>query len=413
MRDNGTHWWQIPRIWTILATSLILMSACSSGGGQDDSAVTSSDSEGSSTAPSDPEDAVPWPDLTGSDLRFSTSGWSTNFSRTSVKLSEIESGGPGKDGIPPIDNPNFVTTAEADEFLAPDEPVMMLRVGDDVRAYPLQILIWHEIVNDIVAGEPVVVTYCPLCNTAIAFRSTVEGRVLDFGTTGNLRHSDLVMYDRQTESWWQQITGEAIVGELVGTTLDFVPAGIVAYSDFKASAPEGRVLSLQTGHERPYGSNPYVGYDTGTPFLFSGDVDTRLRSTERVVAVVVDAEAAAYPFQVLEEERVVNDVVGGRPLVVLFKPGARSSLDTETIRDSRQVGAGVVFDRRVGERTLTFLAAGDFAADIETGSQWDITGRAVQGPLAGTRLEPVTHGNHFWFAWAVFRPDTHVYEGHD
>ena len=403
MRGNGSHWWQIPLIWTIIATSLILMSACSSGGGQDDSAVTSSDFGDSSAAPSDPEDAVPWPDLTGSDLRFSTSGWSTNFSRTSVKLSEIESGGPGKDGIPPIDNPNFVTTAEADEFLAPDEPVMMLRVGDDARAYPLQILIWHEIVNDIVAGEPVVVTYCPLCNTAIAFRSTVEGRVLDFGTTGNLRHSDLVMYDRQTESWWQQITGEAIVGELVGTTLDFVPAGIVAYSDFKAAAPDGRVLSLQTGHERPYGGNPYVGYDTGSPFLFSGEVDARLRATERVVAVTVDADAAAYPFEILESERVVNDVVGGRPLVVLFKPGARSSLDAETIRDSRQVGTGVVFDRRVGERTLTFLAAGDFAADIETGSQWDITGRAVQGPLAGTQLEPVTHGNHFWFAWAVFR----------
>lgn len=356
-----------------------------------------------------PAGTRPEPEQNLREPTFSRQQWSTDFSRSTVPLGEIESGGPPKDGIPPIDHPQFVTTAEASASLAADEPVMVVRRGSDARAYPLQILIWHEIVNDTVGGEPVVVTYCPLCNTALALRRTFEGQVLDFGTTGNLRHSDLVMYDRQTESWWQQATGEGIVGTFAGKRLEFVPASIVAYGDFKTAYPEGRVLSPPAGSRRPYGTNPYVEYDSGSPFLFAGRVDGRLHATERVVAVVLDGQAVAYPFPVLARERVVNDQAGGTPLVVLFKPGTRSALDADVIRESREVGAGVVFGRRVEGRTLTFRADGDGPVDIETGSRWDITGRAVSGPLAGAQLEPLVHGNHFWFAWAVFRPETRVY----
>jgi hypothetical protein len=159
---------------------------------------------------------------------FSTIGWKTDFSKHSVPLSEIIPGGPPRDGIPPIDRPVFETVAQADAWLKPQEPLIHFAVGNDVRAYPLQILIWHEIVNDEVGGIPVMVTFCPLCNTAIAFDRRVAGRVLDFGTTGNLRHSDLIMWDRQTESWWQQMTGEAIVGELTGMRLTLLPATIVS-----------------------------------------------------------------------------------------------------------------------------------------------------------------------------------------
>ncbi|MDQ4106365.1 MAG: DUF3179 domain-containing protein, partial [Actinomycetota bacterium] len=143
----------------------------------------------------------------------------TDFSRHSVPYSEIRSGGPPKDGIPAIDEPRFVGVAEADRWLETREPVILLRVADKVRAYPIQIIMWHEIVNDTVGGVPVAVTFCPLCNTAIAFERTVEGRELDFGTTGRLRFSNLIMYDHQTESWWQQATGEAIAGELTGKQL--------------------------------------------------------------------------------------------------------------------------------------------------------------------------------------------------
>ncbi|MDP8910621.1 MAG: DUF3179 domain-containing protein, partial [Actinomycetota bacterium] len=183
-------------------------------------------------------------------------GWRTQFSKHSVPFAQIESGGVPKDGIPAIDAPRFVAVSDV-EFLAPDEPVIALEVAGEARAYPIQILIWHEIVNDEIDEVPVAVTFCPLCNTAIVFDRRVEGRTLDFGTTGNLRHSDLVMYDRQTESWWQQFSGEAIVGEYTGTRLRQIPARIVAWREFAAAEPAGRVLSRDSGFSRAYGDNPY------------------------------------------------------------------------------------------------------------------------------------------------------------
>lgn len=347
------------------------------------------------------------PDADGS--TFSRRGWSTDFARSTVPLVQIEPGGPPKDGIPSIDRPQFITTSEASAFLLEDEPVMVVRRGSDARAYPLQILIWHEIVNDAVGSEPVVITYCPLCNTALAFSRSVEGRVLDFGTTGNLRHSDLVMYDRQTESWWQQATGEAIVGTFAGKQLQFVPASIIAYQDFRAAYPAGRVLARPDGFARPYGTNPYVGYDSGTPFRFGGEVAAGLRANERVVTVALGDEAVAYPFPVLARERVLNDDVGGKPIVVFFRSNTRSALDAGAIPASREVGAGVVFSRELERQELTFRPDGTEVIDLETGSHWDITGRAVLGPLAGAQLEPLVHGNPFWFAWAVFQPATRLY----
>jgi Protein of unknown function (DUF3179) len=155
---------------------------------------------------------------------FASIEFKTDFSKHCVHYSEIFSGGPPKDGIPAIDAPRFVSVSSADTWLKPKEPVIFLQVGNDARAYPIQILIWHEIVNDTVGGVPVAVTFCPLCNTAIAFERTINGRVLDFGTTGRLRFSNLLMYDRQTESWWQQAIGQAIIGQLTGTQLVARPA---------------------------------------------------------------------------------------------------------------------------------------------------------------------------------------------
>jgi hypothetical protein len=188
-------------------------------------------------------------------------GWKTDFSKRSVSEQEFMSGGPGKDGIPAVDDPKFVAVEDAD-FLEDREPVIELVVEDDARAYPIQILIWHEIVNDVVGGVPVAVTFCPLCNAAIAFDRRLDRQTLDFGTTGNLRSSDLVMYDRQTESWWQQFGGEALVGRLTGASLEQLPSRIVSWADFRREHAGGRVLSRDTGFARPYGENPYVGYDS-------------------------------------------------------------------------------------------------------------------------------------------------------
>ena len=210
---------------------------------------------------------------------FDMSHWSTDFCEHSVPYSEIISGGPPPDGIPPIDNPAYTDIASADDWIANDEPVIALDVNGDARAYPLQILTWHEIVNDTIGGTPVAVTFCPLCYAAVTFvRPEIDGERLTFGTTGNLRHSDMVMWDRQTESWWQQFTGEGIVGDLTGETLESIPAPMISWAEFKETHPEGQVLSRDTGFNRRYGENPYVGYDdvNETPFLYRGAVGDQL-----------------------------------------------------------------------------------------------------------------------------------------
>jgi hypothetical protein len=345
-------------------------------------------------------------------IPFSTFGWKTDFSKFNIEFSELFSGGPPKDGIPAIDDPTFEAVAEMGGWLKDREPVLALENNGDARAYPLQILIWHEIVNDTVGGRPVVVTYCPLCNTAIVFDATrPDGRVLDFGTTGKLRFSDLVMYDRQTESWWQQITGEAIIGELTGQRLEFIPAPLVSWAEFKQAHPDGKVLSKETGFSRSYGQNPYVGYDTGSPFMYRGPQDNRLSATERVATVSAGDAAVAFPFSVLEKERVVHYTLEGEDLVIFYKKGTASALDDRFIADSYDVGATNVFRPVVDGQRLTFMAQGDMFVDRETGTTWNLLGQAIDGPLQGSSLAPVVHANHLWFAWAVFKPVTVVYGG--
>ena len=344
---------------------------------------------------------------------ISTRRWLTDFTLHTVPYSEIRSGGPGRDGIPPIDSPKFATFEEAGEWLGEDEPVVVFEHAGDARAYPLQILIWHEIVNDVVGGLEVAITFCPLCNSAIAFDRNFEGEVLDFGTTGNLRRSDLIMWDRQTESWWQQFTGEGIVGVHSGKRLSLVPSAINSWADFKAAYPGGKVLSRNTGFERDYGINPYLGYDRADnpPFLYNGPTDGRLPPKERVVAVSIGGEDAAYPFTLLEVERAVNDVVGGESIAVFFKPGTRSALDGTIIAQSRDVGATGAFSALLDGERLTFSFDGENIVDDATGSVWNIQGHAVSGPLEGKTLRKIVHGDHFWFAWGVFKPATRIYGG--
>jgi len=209
----------------------------------------------------------------------------TDFTKTSIDFGEILSGGPPKDGIPSIDKPTFVPVANMRD-LSSSEPVIGLVVNGDARAYPLRILTWHEIVNDTVGGVPVVVTYCPLCNSAIVFDRRVGGRAVELGTTGKLRNSDLVMYDRETESWWQQFLGEAIVGARTGTRLKAIPARLESWKRFRARYPNGRVLVPNDPNARTYGANPYVGYDgSSTPFLYAGTYPKGIAPMARVVAI--------------------------------------------------------------------------------------------------------------------------------
>ena len=324
--------------------------------------------------------------------RISRRGWKTDFSLHTVPYDEILSGGPPRDGIPPIDHPKFTTTEAASQWIGDQEPVIIFSLNGDVRAYPLQILTWHEIVNDVVGGSPVAVTFCPLCNAALVFDRTLDGTVLDFGTSGKLRNSDLIMWDRQTESGWQQFTGEGIVGELAGEKLTSIPSQVISWEDFKAANLEGKVLSRDTGFNRPYGQNPYAGYDRADnpPFLFDGLVDGRLLPKERVAFVAVGDETAAFPFSILEVERAVNYTINGRDLVMFFESGTVSALDRRSIEGSRDVGASGVFDANLNGRKITFRPDGENIVDNETGSAFYILGKATQGPLTGKELAPVT-----------------------
>lgn len=337
----------------------------------------------------------------------------TNFGKRTVPLEEIRSGGPPKDGIPAIDRPRFTESEAATHWLDPREPVIVLERKGDARAYPLQILMFHEIVNDTVGGLPVAVTFCPLCNASIVFDRRVAGAVLDFGTTGKLRKSDLVMYDRQTESWWQQFTGTGIVGRHAGTVLEQLPSTIASFVDFRRAYPQGRVLSRATGFTRPYGQNPYRGYDkiSDVPFLFSDPVDPRLPAMERVLGVRQQRTVRIYPFTALASERVVNDQVGSEPVAVFTAEGMLSALDAEIIRDSRRIPAAAAYSRRLDQRILTFELRGGRIVDRETGSAWDLFGRAVAGGLKGRRLSPVDSGVHFAFAWLAFNPESEIYSG--
>ncbi len=300
-------------------------------------------------------------------LDFRLEGWEkTDFSRRSVPFDEFLSGGPPKNGIPALDEPRFAPVS-ATRFLESREPVIELTVDGETRAYPLQILIWHEIVNDELAGIPVAVTFCPLCNTAIAFDRRVDGRTLDFGTTGKLRHSDLVMYDRQTESWWQQFGGDAIVGRYTGTRLERLPARIVAWADFARAHSDGQVLTRETGFDRSYGDNPYEGYDdVDSPPLFPVPGDKRLPPKERVVYVERGDESVAVPYSVLARKQAVRVELGGGTLVFRWRGGVASALDTSAIASGRDVGAADVTEngKRVAFSEPFWFAIAAFDPDV-------------------------------------------------
>ena len=335
----------------------------------------------------------------------------TDFTRSTVDISEVISGGPPKDGIPAIDAPRFDSIARAGEWLQPREPVIVLHLHEQARAYPLQLLIYHEIVNDRIDDTPFSVTFCPLCNSSVVFDRRVDGRVLDFGTTGMLRRSDMVMYDRQTESWWQQIIGEGIVGEYAGVRLQQLPSSIVSFEDFASAYPGGKVLNRTTGYTRSYGSNPYLGYDDidQTPFLFRGTVDSRLPPMERVIHIRIDGEEKIYPFSSLGNLAVLNDSLADRGIVLFSRKGLLSVLDQALISESRSIQAVTAFEREIQGQLLEFEIRDGRVLDRQTGSTWNLLGEAVSGPLKGSVLKPAMSGIHFAFAWLAFNPEVEIY----
>lgn len=273
----------------------------------------------------------------------------TDFTRTTVDgWSEIISGGPGKDGIPAIDAPVMIPVADATD-LTGAEPVMVLELpGQTPRAWPIRYLMWHEIVNDTVGDVPVAVTFCPLCNSGVIFDRRTATGTLSFGVTGKLRNSDMIMYDRETQSWWQQATGTGIVGALSGTTLTVLPGWMESWDSFAARNPAGLVMQEPAGAARPYGTNPYVGYDGSVrPFLYDGALPPHgIPALERVVRV----GDRAWPLTRLAAEGRIEEA----DVILTWAAGQASALDTA------QVGAG----RDVGNVRVRDAAGADVAHDL-------------------------------------------------
>jgi hypothetical protein len=273
---------------------------------------------------------------------------------------------------------------------------------------------WHEIVNDTVGGVPVAVTYCPLCNSGVAFDRRADERVLDFGTSGRLHASNLVMYDRQTESLWPQLSGEAAVGVLTGMQLEFVPISPVGWADFREANPDGWVLSRDTGFSREYGRNPYAGLDSDPsrpPLFGSPSDDDRLQPMERVIGLHGDTETVTIVRSEAAAAGVITDTLDGEPLVLFHAAGQASALEDGLVAAGGDIGTVAAFDPTVAGDVLTFSKDGEAFTDEQTGSTWDIFGRAIDGPLAGERLAERPFIDTFWHTWVPADPDTRLIGG--
>lgn len=234
-----------------------------------------------------------------------------------VPLDEIVPGGPPRDGIPAIDRPNFVSVEEAQAFVHDNTLGIFVEVNNDRRFYPFNILTWHEIVNDVVGGKPLAVTFCPLCASALVFEREVNGKILDFGTSGMLYQSNLVMYDRQTESLWSQILGKSIVGKLSGTELLPYPSNTLLFSTVKEKVPNAKVLSVDTGYERDYQHNPYYDYEASDEIIFPiKNKDARLPAKTYVWTISIDGKMKSYVYDELIKKKRLQDTLNGHELEI-------------------------------------------------------------------------------------------------
>jgi hypothetical protein len=346
----------------------------------------------------------PFPDM---------SDWlDTDFSSTTIILSDIIEGGPGKDGIQSIDQPAFESIESAEKWLDAREPVIVFSSGAKSKAYPLQILIYHEIVNDQLGDEKISITYCPLCNAAMIFSRWHKGLLLDFGTTGKVYTSNLVMYDRQSESWWLQFTGESVVGDYSGDSLKLLPSQIVSFKHFKDAHPLGEVLSNKTGFNKKYGINPYAQYDSRVvpiAWFYRKPFDNRLPVMERVLGVVDGDNVLAFPFSYLSTKPIVQTKVGGLDVLVISKSGMASAVDARSIRESKDILAAAAYSRHVQGQLLDFELKNNSIVDLQTGSTWNMFGVAVEGALDGAKLEKLDRGVYFSFVWLDFYPQSKIF----
>jgi len=342
--------------------------------------------------------------------------WKTDLSQYTISPDEFTALMP-PDRIPPIDSPVFWDKKQAAVNYFDHEPVVAVEINGKAKAYPLTVLTFHEIVNDSIGNVCYTVTYCPLCNSSPVYNRKLEHKgdkyLLDFGVSGMLRNSNLVLYDRQTQSWWQQLTGRAEVGQLHGAELEIIPSYIISAKEFFESFPEGKILSTETGVEREYGSNPYENYDSKEippERFFPHEVDKRLPAMERIINIQINGKHKIYPQNIIEEKTVINDRFQNQAITIFHSSKTVSILDKKDIKESKKIGSTTVFDPVIGGKSYTFKSENTYFTDLQTGSSWDIAGKCIKGELKGEKLRVIPYGVHFAFAWLAFYPETKIYE---
>ena len=321
-----------------------------------------------------------------------------------IPPSEVFDGGPGKDGIPALSNPQFIGAAEVD-FLAPDDLVIGYRVGDLIKAYPHPILDWHEIANDEVGGQPVAITYCPLTGSALAWSRVINGVTTTFGVSGKLYNNNLIPYDRATDSYWSQMRMDCVHGEYMGVQANVYQVIETTWQTWQAMFPGSQVMSNNTGVYAPtrYANYPYGSYRTDTRLLFplpAGTLDDRLHIKERLVGVVAEEEARVYRLDSFQDSiRAIHDGISGTFLVVV---------------GSQADNIMMIFKRRLQDGTLLNFSAvqGQLPGILldNEGTTWDVLGRGISGPRTGQQLGYPATFIAYWFAWAAFHPNIDIYE---
>ncbi len=321
----------------------------------------------------------------------------TNGVRHTISLEEIVDVLP-PDRIPAIDNPKFVTAGEAKDWLDDDEIVVGLVVEEEARAYPVQIMTWHEIVNDEIKGKPVAITFCPLCDTGIGFERRINGEDVTFGTSGKLYNNNLLMYDRKTKSLWNQLGGKAVVGELTGYRLTIVPVEITTWARWKKLYPDTKVLARDTGNPRPYGVDPYGGYKDTEDVLFPvAAKDNRLFGKARIQGIEFNNKYKAYDEESIRKDVLLNDEFNGGGLLVVADPA------TSAVK---------IFDRNIGmANVLEFKLVNGKIFD-QSGGEWQLSGsklKALSGELVNAELQQLPSIGAFWFSWVAQHPQTELW----
>lgn len=343
--------------------------------------------------------------------------WATDTVKHKLTISDLHMAAE-KDHLKPLNYPAFIKADQKAFAYYPHEPVISVVINGEARAYPLSVLTLFELCNDTVGGEPIMVTFCPMCNAAMVFNRKVESegetQILEFGISGILLHNDMIMYDTKTESWWQQLMGEAIAGKHTGAELKMMRAMVISVKDYLDRYPDGKILHpgivpAELSDHRPFYHLDHDPQHLTSEFHIPESVDHRLPPLERVIDIHTDDHTKIYPYTEISKQQVINEEFDGLPFVIFYHSETVSVMDEDDLKSSRKTGSATAFRSDVDGKRLTFYKDGMYFRDQQTKSQWDITGYCREGALKGKQLWLLPHSNHFAFAYLAFFPESEIY----